>query len=80
MVALLVLFVLIDVLTHRRSDIVQHDVPTITVGLYYLVLVPRMLLDYHLGALATLLGTLFVLGSAAQHNEFTALQVLKSVG
>lgn len=73
MVALLLLFVVIDVLTHRRSDIVQHDVPTGTVGLYYLFLLPRMLLDYHLGALATLVATLFVLGSAAQHNEFTAL-------
>ena len=73
MVALLLLFVVIDVLTHRRSDIVQHDVPTRTVGLYYLFLLPRMLLDYHLAALATLVATLFVLGSSAQHNEFTAL-------
>ncbi len=73
MVALLLLFVVIDVLTHRRSDIIQHDVPTSTVGLYYFFLLPRMLLDYHLGALATLVATLFVLGSAAQHNEFTAL-------
>lgn len=73
MVALLLLFVVIDVLTHRRSDILLNDVPASTVGLYYLLLVPRMLLDYHLGALATLLATLFVLGSAAQHNEFTAL-------
>ncbi len=73
LVALLFLFVVIDVLTHRRSDILQHDVPAWTVALYYLLLVPRMLLEYHLAALSMLIGGLLVLGSAAQHNEFTAL-------
>ncbi len=73
LIALLLLFVVIDVLTHRRSDILQHDVPGWTVALYYLLLVPRMLLEYHLAALSMLVGGLLVLGSAAQHNEFTAL-------
>ena len=73
LLALLFLFVLIDVLTHRRPDILQHDVPGRTVALYYLLLVPRMLLEYQLAALSMLVGGLLVLGSAAQHNEFTAL-------
>ena len=73
LIALLLLFVVIDVLTHRRTDILQHDVPWRTVALYYLLLVPRMLLEYHLAALSMLVGGLLVLGSAAQHNEFTAL-------
>lgn len=73
LIALLFLFVVIDLLTHRRSDILQHDVPWRTVALYYLLLVPRMLLEYHLAALSMLVGGLLVLGSAAQHNEFTAL-------
>ena len=73
MIALLFLFVAIDVLTHRRSDILQHDVPGRIVALYYMLLIPRMLLEYDLAALSMLVGGLLVLGSAAQHNEFTAL-------
>lgn len=69
----LLLFVVIDLLTHRRVIILQHEVSSSTVARYYLFLVPRLLLEYHLAALSVLIAGLFVLGSAAQHNEFTAL-------
>lgn len=72
-VALLLLFVVIDLLTHRRSIILQHDVSSSTVAQYYIFLLPRLLLEYHIAALSMLVSSLFVLGSAAQHNEFTAL-------
>ncbi len=72
-VALILLFIVIDLLTHRRAIILEHDVSSGTVARYYLCLVPRLLLEYHIAALSMLIAGLFVLGSAAQHNEFTAL-------
>ena len=72
-VVLLLLFIVIDLLTHRRAIILQHEVSAGTVARYYLYLVPRLLLEYHIAALSMLISSLFVLGSAAQHNEFTAL-------
>lgn len=73
MVALLLLFTIIDLLTHRRPDIIDNDVPALTVAYYYLLLIPKVLIDYHVAAISVLVAGLLVFGSASQHNEFTAM-------
>lgn len=73
LVAMLLLFVSVDLLTHRQPDIVEHDVPAAVAAWYYVVLIPEVLIQYQVAALAALLSTLLVLGSCAQRNEFTAL-------
>lgn len=73
LIAVVLLFVLIDLLTHRRTDITKHDVPWAVVVQYYLALTPRILLEYQAGAMGILISTLLVLGSLAQHNEMTAI-------
>ena len=71
--ALVILFMVIDLLTSRRTEILDHDVPALVVARYYLLLVPEMLVGHQLAALAMLVSTLLVFGSAAQHNELNAL-------
>ncbi len=66
------MFVFIDLLTHRRSAILDNEVPWTVVAQYYLALMPRLLSDFHFAGLATLLTLLFVIGNAAQRNELTA--------
>lgn len=73
LVAMLLLYVSIDLLTHRQPEIVEHDVPAAVAAWYYVVHMPEVLIQYQVAALAALLATLLVLGSCAQHNEFTAL-------
>lgn len=73
LVALVVLFVVIDLLTHRRSDVADHDVPWYAVVDYYVALLPEVLISYHVAGLAVLIAVLFALGTSAQRNEFTAL-------
>lgn len=73
LVGLIVLFVVIDLLSHRRDDIVDHDVPWYAVVEYYIALLPDVLVSYSLAGLAVLVSILFVLGASAQRNEFTAL-------
>ncbi len=72
MVSLVLMFILIDLLTHRRTEIMNHDVPWQTVVKYYAVFVPQILYKYQVAALATLVSALLVLGNAAQNNEITA--------
>ena len=72
MVSLVLLFVLIDLLTHRRGDIVKHEVPWHAVARYYAAMAPRLLYAYQIAALSMLVSALLVLGAAAQRNEVTA--------
>lgn len=71
-IAFLVLFTVIDYLTHRRSAIVDNEVPWSIVAEYYAALVPHMLVDQYFAGLAALLAALLVLGTFAQRNELTA--------
>jgi len=72
MVSLVLLFVLIDLLTHRRNDIAKHEVPWDAVVRYYAAMVPRLLHAYQVAALSMLISALLVLGAAAQRNEVIA--------
>ena len=72
MVSLVLLFVLIDLLTHRRGDIVRHEVPWHAVARYYAAMAPRLLYAYQIAALSMLVSALLVLGAAAQRNEVMA--------
>ncbi|NIA15563.1 MAG: LptF/LptG family permease, partial [Nitrospiraceae bacterium] len=71
-VSLVLLFVLIDLLTHRREIIAKHEVPWQAVVRYYAVLVPRILFSYQVAAMSMLVSALLVLGAAAQRSEVTA--------
>ncbi|HNR35230.1 MAG TPA: LptF/LptG family permease [Candidatus Hydrogenedentes bacterium] len=70
--ALVFIFILIDLLTHRRGQIMRYDIPWTIVFSYYLAYIPQILYTYQIGALSMLVVTLLVLGEAAQNNEITA--------
>jgi lipopolysaccharide export system permease protein len=71
--ALLGLFILIDILTHRRPQIIAHDVEWFIVAKYYLFLIPQLLHDYQVGALSVLIAGLLIMGRIAQRQELTAI-------
>jgi lipopolysaccharide export system permease protein len=71
--ALLGLFIVIDILTHRRPQILAHDVEWTVVVQYYLMLIPQLLREYQLGALGILIAGLFIIGRVAQRQELTAI-------
>lgn len=71
-IAFVVLFTVIDYLTHRRGAIVDNEVPWSVVAEYYAALVPQLLIDQHFAGLGLLLAALLVLGAFAQRNELTA--------
>jgi LPS export ABC transporter permease LptG len=73
MLSLALLFILVDLLTHRRNEILKYDVPWSVVLRYYAVYIPRILYRYQVAALAMLVSALLVLGDAAQNNEITAV-------
>ena len=52
MLSLVLLFILIDLLTHRRADVVRFDVPWNVVAAYYLVYIPQILYKFQVAALA----------------------------
>ncbi|MCP4646041.1 MAG: YjgP/YjgQ family permease [bacterium] len=70
MAALVFMYVLIDLLTHREVAIAKYEVPWSIVARYYLVFAPKMI--YQVAPLALLVSALLVLGDMAQHNEVTA--------
>jgi len=70
--SLVLIFILIDLLTHRRSDIFRHDIPWSVVGRYYLALIPTILYEYQMAAMGMLVAALLVFGAKAQNNEVTA--------
>jgi len=71
-VALVLLFILVDFLTHRRTAVMKHDVALPVVLEYYAVFIPQILYRYQVAALAMLVAALLVVGNAAQNNEVTA--------
>ena len=71
--AVALLFVLIDLITHRRTDIIENNVPAAVVVEYYAAFLPGMLSDFQIGAVAVLVSYLMVLGRAAQDREVTAM-------
>ena len=71
-VSLILLFVLVDLLTHHSDNIVRYEIPLRIVMLYYLTFVPSILFQYQAAALAMLVSGLMVLGRAAQENQITA--------
>jgi lipopolysaccharide export system permease protein len=71
-VSLVLLFVVVDLLTHQYRSIVQYEIPARVVALYYLTFVPNILFQYQAAALAVLVSGLMVLGKAAQENQITA--------
>ena len=70
LVALVFLYVFIDLLTHREAAIAKYNVPWDVVARYYLCFVPKII--YQVAPLAMLVSVLIVLGETAQHNEVTA--------
>ncbi|MDQ1255979.1 MAG: YjgP/YjgQ family permease [Candidatus Hydrogenedentes bacterium] len=69
---LIMFFILIDFLTHRRTIVIKHDIPWNVVFEYYIVFIPQLIFKYQLAALSVLVAGLLVLGDAAQNNEITA--------
>ena len=70
LLALVALYVLVDLLTHRDDAILRYDVAWPVVARYYLDLVPQVV--YRVAPLALLVSALLVLGDSAQHNEITS--------
>jgi lipopolysaccharide export system permease protein len=71
--ALILIFILVNLLTDRRAAVVEHAIPWRVVAEFYLCSIPTILYEYQIAALAMLISSLLVLGSAAQHNEVTAM-------
>lgn len=72
LLSLIALFVLIDVLTHRQSEIINYQIPLGIVAEYYATFIPTLLFNYQGVALAVLVSALMVLGRSAQDQEVTA--------
>ena len=70
LVALVMLYILIDFIAGRQDDIAGKDVPAGVVLQYYWNLLPQLI--YRMMPLSVLLAGLLVFGDAAQHNEITA--------
>lgn len=72
-VALVLLFILFDLTTHRLAAIIRNQVPWPVVAEYYAVFTPTILVQYQIAALAIMVAGLLVLGAAAERREITAL-------
>lgn len=72
MLAMVLLYVVIDLLTTRKDNIAKYDIPWLVVIQYYLAYAPTILFQYQTTALAVLVAGLMVLGRAAQDQEITA--------
>jgi lipopolysaccharide export system permease protein len=72
MVALVLIVIAIDLITHRSDNIIRFAVPWPVVAHYYVAMIPQFLGQYQIAALAVLVGGLMVLGAAAQDNETVA--------
>lgn len=69
--ALVVIYILIDLFTHRSASIQKHEVPWPIAVQYYLALTPGILVKYA-APFALLISALLVLGDTAQNNETVA--------
>jgi lipopolysaccharide export system permease protein len=72
-VSVTALFIFIDLTTHRREDILEKAIPLNVVAEYYLLLIPSLLREYQIAALAVLVSFLVVFGRASQAREITAM-------
>jgi lipopolysaccharide export system permease protein len=72
-ISLLTLFIVIDLLTHRRSQILEQDVPVLIVLEYYMLYIPVMLNTFHMAPLSLLIAGLLVFGTFVQRVEYTAM-------
>ncbi len=71
-ISLILLFIVIDVMTHRRDAIMERNVPAMVVVEYYVSLVPMILNGYQIAPLSLLISGLLVFGTFVQRNEYTA--------
>ena len=71
LVALSLVYVFIDLFTHRQVDIRKFNVPANIVVQYYLNFLPSVI--QRVAPFALLISALLVLGDAAQNNEVTAV-------
>ncbi len=71
--SLLTLFILMDLLTHQRSNILEKDVPTDIVLEYYIRYIPIILNNYQIAPLSLLIAGLLVFGTFVQRSEYTAM-------
>lgn len=69
---LIVLFVVIDIVTHQRTRIIEQAVPASIVTEYYLLMIPMILSNYQLAPLSLLIAGLLVFGNFVQRSEYTA--------
>ena len=73
LLVLVALFVFVDLMTRRRNQILELNVPLRAVAEYYLCYIPTILNEFQIASLAMLISVLLVYGSAAQHHEITAM-------
>lgn len=71
-VSLILLFIIIDIVTHQRTRIIEQDVPAPIVIEYYLLMIPVILTNYQLAPLSLLVSGLMVFGNFVQRSEYTA--------
>jgi len=67
---LMIFFVFVDFMEHIER-VTKYEAPIRLVGLYYLYFLPRVFIE--MSWLSFLVAMLFVLGSIAKNNEFTAM-------
>lgn len=72
-IAFVGLFVVIDYVTRIRFDAIELNVSPPDILAYYAFLLPRVLNDYQITAVAVLIATLLLFGGMAQRHETTAL-------
>ncbi len=71
LLAFVVLYVFIDMLTHRDLAFARFDVPWSIIFSYYLAFSPQII--FQVAPFALLVAALLVVGDAAQNNEVTAM-------
>ncbi len=73
LLVLVALFVFVDLMTRRRNQILELNVPLGTVAEYYLCYIPGILNEFQIASLAMLVSVLMVYGGAAQRHEITSM-------
>ncbi|MBI2423738.1 MAG: LptF/LptG family permease [Candidatus Hydrogenedentes bacterium] len=72
LLGLYLLFVLIDFVVARNTEVLKYNVPLHIIALYYATYIPTLFFTFQAAAWSVLLAGLLVLGRAAQDNEITA--------
>lgn len=73
LLSLCLFYIVVDILTDRFEDIVKESMPWSAVALYYLLLMPGAITDYHFIGVAMLTAVLLVYGAGARRNEIVPL-------